>query len=209
MSNTHDEIKKLLKASRTMLVNSKDLTESVEIKKKYGIISEQGANTTSGNVTKKLNIGQSIEDTIDYDVYKDDEEKEPSGKDRKQGYRISGGILVLHGKTQVELELTTDEKIAFQETMDEFVAEVSDLVDFNNLNVYPNNVSWSGKLIDYDIEFSFSIGEESGVYINGDMIKTDDKFLETVTKLKAFYEKFKSKWAKILSLRKKTKKTEE
>ena len=117
--------------------------------------------------------------------------------------------MVLHGKTQTELELTTDEKIAFQETMDEFVTEVSDLVDFNKLNVFPNNVEWSGKIIDFDIEFFFTIGEENGVYINGQMIKVDDKFLDMFNNLKNFYEKFKSKWAKIMASRKKTKKTEE
>lgn len=193
-----------------MLTNPKDLKESIEIKKRYGIILEQeAATTTSGDVTKKINIGKSIEDKIDYDVYTDEEDKEPSADDKKQGYRISGGVLVLHGKNQTDLELTTDEKIAFQETMEEFVTEVSDLVDFDYLNVYPNNVSWSGKLIDYDIEFSYSIGEENGIYIDGDMIKADEKFLELITKLKKYYDKFKSKWAKILAARKITKKSEE
>ena len=46
--------------------------------------------------------------------------------------------------------------------------------------------------------------EENGVYIQGDMIKTDEKFLEMVNKLKVYYEKFKSKWAKVLASRKKT-----
>jgi hypothetical protein len=93
--------------------------------------------------------------------------------------------------------------------MNEFVSEVSDLVDFNKLNLYPNNVEWSGKIIDFDIEFLFSIGEESGIYINGDMIKTDDEFLTMITKLKSFYGKFKSKWSKVLASRKKTVKTDE
>ena len=90
--------------------------------------------------------------------------------------------------------------------MNEFISEVSDMVDFNKLNVYSNNVEWSGKLIEYDIEFFFSIGEENGVYINGEMLKTDGEFLELLNKLKTYYEKFKSKWAKILSSRKKTEK---
>jgi hypothetical protein len=41
------------------------------------------------------------------------------------------------------------------------------------------------------------------------MIKADEKFLEMITKLKTYYDKFKSKWAKILASRKKTKKSEE
>ena len=88
--------------------------------------------------------------------------------------------------------------------MDEFVNEVSDLSDFGVLNVYPNNVEWSGKVIDFDLEFFLSIGETQGVYINGDMIKIDDDLLELINKLNGFYEKFKSRWAKILSQRKKT-----
>jgi hypothetical protein len=207
MSNSHDEIKKLLEASRKLL-NNDNINE--DIRKQYGLLTEQGVDLTGDNVTQKINIAKSVDDTIDYetadtdnDGYNDEEE---SKDDKKQGYRISGGILVLHGKEQTELELTTDEKIAFQETMDEFVSEVSDMADFNKLNVYTNNVEWSGKLIEQDIEFFFSIGEENGVYIEGKMIKTDDEFISLITKLKSYYEKFKSKWAKILASRKKTEK---
>lgn len=204
MNNSHDEIKNLLKASRTMLSNPNSLEESTRIRQKYGMLTEQDVNMTSGDTTKKLDVGDEIETAINNDT-----EEQSSRKDKTQAYRISGGILVLHGKDQTELELTTDEKIAFQETMDEFVSEVSDLVDFNKLNVYPNNVEWSGKIIDFDVEFSFSIGEENGIYIDGEMIKMDDEFIDFVTKLKAYYDKFKSKWAAILSSRKKTKRGEQ
>ena len=207
MSNSHDEIKKLLDASRKLL-NNDNINE--DIRRQYGLLTEQGVDLTGDNVTKKINVAKSVEDTIDYETADTDgdglDDEEESGDDKTQGYRISGGILVLHGKKQTDLELTTDEKIAFQETMDEFISEVSDMVDFNKLNVYSNNVEWSGKLIEYDIEFFFSIGEENGVYINGEMLKTDEKFLELLNKLKTYYEKFKVKWAKILSSRKKTEK---
>lgn len=204
MYNKHDEIKKLIQASRKMMSND-SLNEEVEqIKNQYKILTEETTDTEeeseieTGNITKKMNPAQSVEDEIDFNT------KDKSKSDKKQAFRISGGILVLHGKKQSDLELTTDEKIAFQETMDEFVSEVSELVDFNKLNLYPQNVEWSGKILDYDIEFFFSIGEENGIYINGDMIKTDDNFLEMVNKLKTYYEKFKSKWAKVLAIRKKT-----
>ena len=207
MSNSHDEIKKLLEASRKLL-NNNNINE--DIRRQYGLLTEQDVDLTGDNVTKKINIAKSVEDTIDYETADTDgnglDDEEESGDDKTQGYRISGGILVLHGKEQTDLELTTDEKIAFQETMDEFTTDVSDMVDFNKLNVYSNNVEWSGKLIEYDIEFFFSIGEENGVYINGEMMKTDDEFITFLTKLKSYYEKFKSKWAKILSSRKKTEK---
>jgi len=156
------------------------------------------------------NLAKSIESEIETDVRQDDEiDVEKVKKDKSKTYRISGGLLTIHGKDKKDLELTTDEKTAFQETMDEFVDEVSDLSDFGVLNLYPNEVQWSGKVIDMDIEFFYSIGENNGVYLNGDMIKLDETLTELVTKLTSFYDKFKSKWAKVISMKKKTQQTTE
>ena len=153
------------------------------------------------------NLAKSIEDKIEDDST--DIDPEVVKKDKSKTYRISGGLLTLHGKDKKDLLLTTDEKQSFQETMDEFVADVSDLSDFGVLNVYENSAQWSGKILDADIEFFYSIGEENGVYINGDMIKLDQTLVELIGKLTSFEEKFKSKWAKVISLRKKTKQVEE
>ena len=205
MNNSHDEIKKLLSASRTMLSGSKNIQEVNNIKKQYGLLSEQGVDITDDNRLTKINPAKTVEDSLedDYETYDDGEEKEESPEDKKQGYRISGGIMVLHGKSQTDLELTTDEKTAFQETMDEFVNEVSDMSEFNKLNLYSNNVEWSGKIIDMDVDFFMSIGEKNGVYINSKMIKVDDELVEVLNKLRTYYEKFKSKWALIIASRKK------
>ena len=171
------------------------------IKKSKMLFEQQTQDNVAASVMSRLN------QDMEYETALDDKEsgEKTTPKDKVQKYRISGGILVLHGKEQTDLELTTDEKIAFQETMDEFTTDVSDMVDFNKLNVYSNNVEWSGKLIEYDIEFFFSIGEENGVYINGEMMKTDDEFIAFLTKLQQFYQKFKSKWGRVLASRKKTK----
>jgi len=188
--NQYDEIKKLLENSRNMLGKSK-LDETREILQQKGIIQEAIIPNDPTNIDRDIEI----------DI---DNETEPT-KDKTQAYRVSGGILKMHGKDQKELELTTDEKVAFQETMDDFVEQVSDLSDFGVLNVYPNNVDWSGKIVDFDLNFYFTIGESNGIYISGDMVKVDENFLDGINKLQTFYEKFKSKWAKVLASRKKTK----
>ena len=163
----------------------------------------------------QINVAKDLEDRIsqenDYETadMETNDEVETSKPDKKQKYRISGGILALHGKNRNDLDITSDEKLAFQETMDEFVQEVSDLVDFNTLNVYPNNVEWSGRLIDEDLDFIFTIGEDSGIYINGRMIKVDPEFMNTLNKLQQYYQKFKSKWGKVLANRKKTTESDE
>jgi hypothetical protein len=190
MSNLHneryDEIKSLLKKSKLLF--------------------EQ-----DGQINVAKDVESRIAQDVEYDTAETEVEagEEPTPKDKSQKYRISGGILKLHGKDRSDLDITTDEKIAFQETMDEFVEEVSDLVDFDTLNVYPNNVDWSGKIIDEDIDFTFTIGENSGIYIDGQMIKVDEEFLEVLNKLQQFYEKFKSKWGKVLASRKKTQESPE
>ena len=113
MKNKHDEIKDLLKASRNLLSNTLVKEDTNRIRNSYGMLTEQ-------DVTKKYDVAKSVSDTIE------DNENEEAKEERNQGYRISGGILVLHGSEKTDLELTTDEKLAFQETMDEFVSEVSD-----------------------------------------------------------------------------------
>ena len=203
MNNSHDEIKKLLKQSRTLLESNIDKIEKEHIKNSYGLLSEQ-------DITKKYNVTKAVEDEIEDNIEDEDDELygEKSKKDQKQGYRISGNVIVLHGKENNELELTGDEKNAFQETINEFNEFVSEMGEFNKLNVYPKNVEWSGKVLDFDIEFFFSIGEQNGVYIKGDMIRTDDQFLDFVNKLKKFYDQFKAKWSKVLATRKRMRKYE-
>jgi hypothetical protein len=180
MINEYDEIKNLIRRSKMLF--------------------EQSA---------QINLAKSIEDEIEDDQDMNDDEVDKIKKDKSKTYRISGGLLTIHGKDKKDLELTTEEKSNFQETMDEYVSDVSDLTEFGVLNLYENEVQWSGKIIDFDIEFFFSIGENNGVYINGNMVKLDDKLTEIITKLTTFYEKFKSKWAKVMATRKKTKMTKD
>ena len=200
MYNSHDEIKKLLEASRNMLSSKDSLNESENIRKQYGILNEdKGTDLTSRNVINKINVGKSIEQNIE-----DDEESEKSKDEETVEYRISGGIVILHGTTRKELVLTEDEKIAFQETMDEFVEEVSNMVDFNPLHIYEKNVIWSGLLRKQNLTFIFNLND--GVYFEVEtMIKLDSELLELQKKLESYFSKFESKWADIIGNRIKTK----
>ncbi len=80
-----------------------------------------------------VNVAKDIQAKIDDDKYETAVEKQKSGNEETdfvQRYRISGSILAIHGKTKAETEITSDDKVAFQDTIDEFTEEVSDLVDF-------------------------------------------------------------------------------
>ena len=178
------------------------LMEVRETLKHRGLINEQPS-VGSGYETATNTMG-SPRPNLAADTEEELEMSANPKADKQQAYRVSGGVLVMHGKNKGDLEITTEEKRIFQETMDEFVNEVSEMVDFYPINIYPTSVEWSGKVIDQDLEFFYSIGENNGVYINGTMSRIDDEFLEFITKLKGFYQKFKTKWAKVLATRKKT-----
>jgi hypothetical protein len=194
--NRHDEIKNLLEASKKLL-NRNLISEDINhIRKNHGLIVEQDDDISAEEGPREYETADTEKDK------KDDVNTIKS--DKSKAYRISGGIIVIHGKDKSDLQLTTDDKKAFQETMDEFVTEVSEIVDFNKLNLYSNNVEWSGKVTELDVEFFYSIGETNGIYINGTMTKIDDDYLEFLNNLRQYYEKFKSKWSKVIAARKKT-----
>lgn len=202
MNNSHDEIKKLLKASRTMLSSNNSLHESNDIKKQYGMLLE------ADSVFKKINVAKAIEKKFEDDEmnYEGDNKEYNSKRDKSVTFRISGGLLKINGKSTKELQLTEDEKMTFQETMDEFVSEVSNLVDFTELNIYPQDVTWGGTLNDFNLTFDYRIGEENGVYFKVDnLTKLSKEIMDAIKKIENYYKKFKSKWATILGNRKMTK----
>ena len=153
-----------------------------------------------------LNIVRNLNEQTEYDIDIDDEidvgkERE---KEKTKTYTISSGKLVIHGERQSELNLTDDERNSYQETMDDFLEQVSDLVDYRPLQLYRNNVEWGGRLIKEDLDFFFSLGESNGVFISGNMVRVDNDFVETIEKLRSFYDIFSAKWAKVLANRKVT-----
>jgi hypothetical protein len=184
--NRYDEIKNLVGLSKKAL--SRTITEDYnDILSKHGLLTE-------AEVETKFETAE---------VEKDDDEKIVKS-DKVRTFKISGGIISIHGKDKANLQLTYDEKTAFQETMDEFRQEVSELVDFNKLNVYEDNVEWSGKIPELELEFFFSVNESDGLYVKSDMIQINQDYLEMIEKLKGYYEKFKERWSRIIASRKET-----
>lgn len=188
--NNYEEIKNLIEASRKAL--SKNINESskIQIRKQYGVLNEQ--------MEEKFEVEGEVESD---NKPKKDSDDIGKPKDKQKAYRVQGNIIVLHGKSKSDIQLTTDEKNAFIESVDEFRNDVAELSEFDKLNVYHNNVEWSGKLLELDLEFFFTIKEPTGIYINGEMMKLDEKYLEMIPKLQSFYEKFKAKWGKIVASR--------
>lgn len=183
MSN-YEEIKKLVENSRKIFSNLNESAKN-EIRGKYSLLTEEVVDE------KEVEVSDNKKDS--------DEIGKPSEKEK--GYRIQGDILILHGESESNLQLTTDEKNAFVESVDEFRTDVAELVKFDKMNVYPENVEWSGKVLELDLDFFFTINEPHGIYVKGEMVKVNEEYLETLGKLQTYYEKFKNKWSKIVASR--------
>ena len=59
MNNSHDEIRNLLNASRKMLSNDTINEDINSIRQKYGVITEQETEVSSGDITKKYDVTKS------------------------------------------------------------------------------------------------------------------------------------------------------
>ena len=193
--NNYDEIKSLLKASRNALGGKLNESQNRDILRKYNLLMEQPVEEV---------IDQEVEEKKESEPKKKDSDDIGKARDKQKGYKIQGNVLILHGDKEADIELTTDEKNAFVESIDEFRNEVAELVEFGKMNVFNENVEWNGKILELNLEFFYTINEPHGIYVNGDMVKLDQEYVEMIGKLQNNYEKFKTKWSKIVASRQKS-----
>lgn len=177
------------------------------IDSKYG-------NDSYDNMREMLNISRGLikeqDVSQEYETTQEENQENKEVEEKTKEYTVSGGKIIVHGVDEQDLVLTQDEQAAFQETMEDFVDQVSDMAEYHPLNIYKNNVEWSGDLLKFDVRYYYSVAEVDGTYIgNANMIKVDPEFLELLTKLKNFFNVFEAKWAKILASRRTTESTEE
>jgi hypothetical protein len=147
-------------------------------------------------------------------TFKKDEEvlKKPEEQFRK--FLIDGAMVQVSGIDATELEFADNEKEAFKTSMEGFINNVTDLVEFKILNISSGNIEWVGELTQENIEWVYSLDDQSGCYISANMLQLTDETVELITKLKQNYKEWVSTWGGILSdrrieRRKKTGKKEE
>ena len=166
----------------------------MEQKNKKGLILDEAYDQMKDMLNLSRRLHEQVDDIeIDVETVKEEKTKE---------YPVGGSMIIVHGVTDKDLNITSAEELAFTETMEGFIDSVEDLADFNELNIYKNNIEWSGKLVRFDLEFFYTIGESNGIYINGTMIKIDEDLYGMLDKLKTYYKTFSTKWSQILSERK-------
>jgi len=161
--NEYDEIKRMLNKIRQIrLINKAN---------DYGILSEQ-----------LDDIDSSGENNI-YDE---------SDQNKKQDIFVINDVDVkIHSEDSEDLVLNDEEKQKISQLIDDFRKEVSELVEFGRLDIYDENAKLDGKIIDINLIFSLSTGNDTGLYIsNPSMLKIDDNSSNIINKLRAFESKY-------------------
>ena len=163
------------------------------------------------SILKRIRLVEQDEEEI---TFSKDEEVLDKPEEQFRKFLIDGSIVQVSGLDATELEFTENEKEAFRSSMQGFIDNITDLVEFKILNMSSSNIEWVGDLTQENIEWVYSLDEQNGCYISANMLQLTDETIEIIAKLKQNYKEWASVWGRILSerrieRRKKTGKKEE
>jgi hypothetical protein len=186
--DSYDETKKMLNTIRQI---------QSTVKPKYGVIQEQedsrGPLTAPygyGAGTKKP-IPRSVNNPTSSQSVQDTQTENPQGGEENEDLAVINNVEIeIHSDDPEDLQLSDEEKGKISQLIDDFRAEVAETVDFGKMNIYSTSAKLDGRLSDIGLEFTFSTGDDTGLYIKGAMLKIDDISLAAINKLKAFEIKY-------------------
>lgn len=93
---------------------------------------------------------------------------------------------------QMDMELLDDQKTTISTIIDSFREQVSQIANLDpGFTLTQTQIRLDGSLPDEDINFVLIAGEESGLYINADMLKLEENTLIVLQKLQKFEMSFK------------------
>ncbi len=102
-----------------------------------------------------------------------------------------------------DMKLSDQQKGGISQIIDGFRQQVSQIVDFNpGFTITQNQIRLDGSITELDIDFVFIAGDESGIYINADMLKLEQDTATMLEKLAKFEETYKTSMDPLITYRK-------
>ena len=90
-----------------------------------------------------------------------------------------------------DMKLTDNQKNTLSGLVDSFREQVSQLANLEpGFTINMNQIRLDGSIPDIDLNFVLISGDESGFYLNADMLKVEDETLLTIQKLIKFHLTF-------------------
>ncbi len=160
------------------------------------------------NTLRKLNESKStsynlIKENDEFNQQREPQDTEAPLQDIKNDVTVVNDVAVkLMSGDDMDLKLMDDQKNAISNIIDNFRQQVSQIVDLEpGFTLTPTQIRLDGVLTDQDIKFVLIAGEESGVYINADMLKLENEVGMMLEKLAKFDDTFKSAMEPLLTQR--------
>ena len=162
-TNSYDEIKGMLNIIR-------------KINSRYGTLREQV------ETQQAVQQPQYNQNTVN---------QEQTSSENEDIFVINGIDVEIHSEDSMDLALNDTEKGVISQLVDDFRVEVSEIAEFDRLDIYPNSAKLSGTIPDMGVSFTLSTGDDKGLFLsNTSMLKINPDYLSVITKLNSFEEKF-------------------
>ena len=92
---------------------------------------------------------------------------------------------------KTEIKLQEDEKKSISDMIDALRTQVYQLVDLNpGFTIDVNQIRLDGSIEDLDLNFVYIVGDDSGLYINSEMLQIEEETIKMLEKLFGFTETF-------------------
>ena len=160
------------------------------------------------NTIRKLNESRStsynlIKENDEFNQQPTDDTEYQQQDDVKNDVTVVNDVDVkLMSGDDEDMKLMDDQKNAISSIIDNFRQQVSQIVDFEpGFTLTETQIRLDGVLTDQDIKFVLIAGEESGVYINADMLKLENEVGTMLEKLAKFDDTFKSAMEPLITQR--------
>jgi len=183
ITNTYDDTKKMLNTIRNIQENTKP---------KPNVIREQYGNEQVEYNPKQP--PQTYQGGAKLDSPPQDQGLGAQGRTQEsEDYAVINDVeVVIHSEDREDLELNDEEKSKISQLIDDFRDEVMETAQFDKLQIYETSAKLDGKIGEFGLGFTLSTGDDTGLYINGQMLKIDENSLSVINKLNTFHLKFSS-----------------
>jgi hypothetical protein len=120
------------------------------------------------------------------------EQQTPDTTDMKDDIDVINDVDVkILSSDNADMKLSDEQKNSISGLIDSFRDQVSELSNLEpGLTINMNQIRLDGSIPNLDLNFVLITGDESGFYLNADMLKIEDEILLTVEKLSKFHKTF-------------------
>ena len=148
----------------------------------------------SKNTTKK---------PLNEDIETGEEPSLDSSKEQFDDVEVINDVEVkILSTDQEDVKLKDEEKSTISQFIDSFRQQVSQLAELDpGITIDENQIRLDGNMTETEISFTFIAGEDSGLYINSDMLNIEQETLDMLGKLLKFKPTFITTMEPLLRVR--------